>query len=1327
MTYPRFHRTPRVACRLPMAVAVAAALSPAAAGAIDLADSPLFSTVAVPGNLILALSVEWPTATTPAYPSTTAYTPDSTFLGYFDPAKCYLYMPVNTGTNSSPDYSTSYFRPYGAASSHACSSSASTPLWSGNYLNWASMQTLDAFRWVLTGGYRSVDTVTDTVLTKTYAAQDSGVMPEKAMASSYLAGATPFTSDRWTAGMTTRVRNLGTRMWFTGNVSATGDGLVGSHATTGALTYTNQSSYNADNASDANPNRTYEVYINVKVCDRSVSGLALEDNCVAYGSNAKPEGLMQANSSKLRYAAFGYLNHSGTASQQRDGGVMRARMKYIGPSQPVPGSPSIGNGHSEWSSATGVMLANPDSDDASATESLAAASGWTVSIPNSGVMNYLNKFGYAAKSYKSKDPVSELYYAALRYYRNLGNVSSYTTLAGAGSSGTAATWLDGFPAITGDDVWKKSLSSGTASYGSPILYACQKNFILGIGDVNTHQDANLPGSTLTASTIDSTPPSEVSADTTVNVATATNMVGKLEGYNGNLGAVYQSTGNGTCRSGNPYSNASYYCSTYYIAGLAYDAHTNDIRTDLDGTQTVNTYWMDVLEGQVYKHKNQYWLAAKYGGFEVPTGFSPYDPGNGPASLTTSSWHTNSDTLAIGTTSLSFSTDGSDARPDNYFPGNQPDAMKAGLTRAFAKIVSETSSATATAMASVSPNVTRSSGISYASTYNPKNWSGQLLASRTSFSSDGGVTPGAGWNARDLLETQVSGTDTSGRKIVTCCTSAGAALPFTASALAGGGLLSRTNYASFANVPGVDTQSAANFVAYLRGDSTQELANGGAYRTRAYKLGDIVNSKPMAVAGPDATYYDNFNPGYSGFKSGHAGRKTVVYVGANDGMLHAFDGTIGQTNSGKELFAYIPSFSYGDTSSDASTHGLASLGNPAYSHHAFVDATPQVIDVDLSNGSANWHSLLIGGMGKGGKGYFAIDVTDPSGFDTEENVARKVLWEFTDSRLGYTYGAASAIKTKKHGWVVVFTSGYNNSDGKGWFFFVNPSTGALLEAVPTPEGSTTAPLNMAHHTAFIPDYTDFTADAIYAGDLQGNVWRLDVSGIGSYGPPVKIAVLRDGNGAGQPVTTRPLTEIEPNSKKRYIMIGTGRLLADSDISSNATQTFYAIVDGTSAFGRFFENGGNGSSFPFTRSVLNANADLLSGIGSAPDSSLGWYHDLGAANGIAERIDVQPTATRGIVAFAGNLPSGDTCSPSGTGTIYATTIGTGKSVITDGDGGSYAFSMGSTTVVRDLAFLRVDGKLRLYSGNSGGSVVNVPAALSGNGTLRQISWREVKAAE
>ena len=77
---------------------------------------------------------------------------------------------------------------------------------------------------------------------------------------------------------------------------------------------------------------------------------------------------------------------------------------------------------------------------------------------------------------------------------------------------------------------------------------------------------------------------------------------------------------------------------------------------------------------------------------------------------------------------------------------------------------------------------------------------------------------------------------------------------------------------------------------------------------------------------------------------------------------------------------------------------------------------------------------------------------------------------------------SVVKTAKYGWVVIFTSGYNNSDGKGYFFIVNPRTGALLEAVATSDGSTTSPLNMAHHTAYVPDYTDFTSDSVYAGDL-----------------------------------------------------------------------------------------------------------------------------------------------------------------------------------------------------------------------------------------------------
>jgi type IV pilus assembly protein PilY1 len=1299
-------------------LAGAAVCRPAAA--IDLADTPLFSTYSVPGNLALALSVEWPTATTPAYPSTTAYSPTETFLGYFDPAKCYRYLPRNTGSAASPDYSTSYFEPHSQATGHTCRSTAALPLWSGNYLNWASMQTLDAFRWVLTGGFRSVDTNAETILTKTYAARDVVTrMPQKKAEAKHLDGATPFRGAQWSAGITSRLRNLGVRMWVTSsNVGFEGTGTAGA-AVTGAVPYTAQSSHVNDQSPDyANPAQTYEVYINVRVCDARAG---LEENCIAYGSNHKPEGLMQAYASKLRYSAFGYYNDS---SGLRDGGVMRARMKFIGPTRPVPGAPASASEHPEWDPRTGIMAVNPDTGDADATRRFAASAGWDVAIANSGVMNYLNKFGNEARSYKSVDPVSELYYAVQRYFRGLGNVNAYTSLAGAGDSATAAQWLDGFPAITSDSVWKSKKDVD----GTPIAYTCQKNFILGIGDINTHRDTNLPGSTI-RSKLEPDLPSEVSSDSTVDVKKATDMVGKLEGLSNGatLGALYSDSGTAACEGAR--------CNSYLIAGLAYQAHTVDIRADLDDVQTIDTYWMDVLEKQVYAHKNPYWLAAKYGGFEVPKGFSPYAAGNGPSTLPLSLWYRNGDTLALSKDgrTFSYSTDGStDERPDNYFPGDRPETMKLGLTRAFADIVGKTDAARGTALSTASPNVTSAGTVSYSSTYSPEDWTGDLIASAVGFDKDGVPTQVQAWQARDVLEKMVGDKVTSSRKIVTCCTASGNALPFTASSLTSTRLASRTAVASFDKVPGARQQSAANFVAYLRGDRSQELSKGGAYRDRNFLLGDIVNSKPVAVGAPSARYLDTANPGYSSFKRERAKRQTVVYVGANDGMLHAFDGSTGGSDSGKELFAYIPSFVYGSAST-AADRGLAALGNPSYSHRFFVDATPQVFDVDMARTGkqpakgTKWRSLLVSGLGKGGNGYFAIDVTDPTEWTGEGRVAEKVLWEFTDGRMGYSYGAASVVKTRKYGWTVVLTSGYDNSDGKGWFFFVDPATGELLEAVATPEGSTAEPLNLAHHSAFIPDATDFTADAIYAADLRGNVWRLDVTGTGNYTAPAKLAKLTNASGTAQPVTTRPLTEIEPNTKKRYIMIGTGRLLADSDIKNGDLQSFYALVDGNAKFGGFFADGAPGTGFPFVRKALQPNPDLVKGIGSAPASALGWYFDLSSEDGIAERIDVQSVANNGVVAFAANLPTGAACKPDGSGRIFTTTFATGKTVLVGDDGVTPVASVSSKRVVRDLAIQRVNGRLQLYGGDSGGNVVKVPAALSGGGTLRQLGWREVKTAE
>ncbi|MCX7277607.1 MAG: PilC/PilY family type IV pilus protein [Burkholderiales bacterium] len=1370
-------------------LAVLGAVLSLPARAIDLADYPLFSTVKVPGNLALALSVEWPTATTSAYMSTTAYATGSTFIGYFDSEKCYQYV-YNSSTPSS-----SYFLPISAASSHSCSS-ATQPAWSGNYLNWASMQTLDEFRWIMTGGYRSTDTntgaTTDTILTKTYAVNDSTTSaPDKATTTATLtASGTPFTA--WTTA-SSRIRALGNRMWITSGGDLTNATTSGT-GTKALVDYSGQ-------GSSASSTSVYQLYINVAVC---VSAALKEDNCVLYGSTYKPEGLMQTYAMQLRFSAFSYLNHNGDSSvtgQQRDGGVLRARMNYIGPKMPVPGSADVTNagtvtisgntlngGYPEWSSTTGIMATNPDSADAADTVSTFGLA--STAVVQSGVMNYLNKFGNYSHAYKSKDPVSELYNTVLRYYKGLANWAPYTsatsqsstTATTTASATTYATYADGFPVIT---KWRVSDSSSMGA--DPILYSCQKNFILGIGDVNTHRDANLYGSTLrSGNTIDAST-AYPSDDTSVNAATATNMVGTLEG-NSSLGSLYGDTGTSTC------STSTYQqCDTYYIAGLAYDAHTVDLRSDWTGTQTINTYWLDVMENQTYRHKNQYWLAAKYGGFTVPSGFTPYSSSNSTTTLSDGTWYTNSDTSSglttiskstqSGSSSVTFSTDTTyDKRPDNYYFGSSPATMKSSLTAAFNKISSELSSANSTTYAMASPNVVTGSA-SYSASYDPANWTGSVIGATVSYDTSGNATMTAQWNARDLLEATTSPAST--RKIITYCDSATtpAGIAFTATAMAACPTTGRLYYPSFASITGTTSTSstaAADYLAYLRGDRSNELsatvtATNRIYRKRSYLLGDFVGSKTTAVGAPSMPYYEMYNLGYTAFKQSYTSRKTVVFAGSNDGMLHAFDGTMPGTTStsttancstcGQELFGFIPSFVYG-TSSTAATSGLASFGSPTRSHYYLVDATPLDFDVDISkvcssdtstttavcskvSTTPDWRTLLIGGLGKGGKGYYAMDVTNPgtpettsSGVTTsatygdwtsEANLAARVLWEFpktsdttTIARMGYSFGAPSVMKTAKYGWVAVFTSGYNNSDGKGYFFFVNPRTGALLETVVTPEGSTTTPLNMAHASAYTYNQTDYTADAIYAGDLQGNLWRVDLTGTTAAYSIVKMATLYKTSGTPQPVTTRPLVEVDPNTAKRYVLVGTGRLLADSDISSTAIQSIYAIYDGTSGNGAF--QAASVYATPLTRSDLEANTSTLTGIGSAPTSTAGWYFDLSASTTspyVAERVNVTPTAYSGSAFFGVNLPNGSVCSPSGTGYVLGFSISTGKSVLTDSAGTLIAKSSTMSGVITDLVVQNVNGKLRVLAGDSTGTTATTPATLTTATGVRRLNWREVSA--
>ena len=1225
---------------------------PAARATTALADQPVFSNITVPGNLALALSVEFPTAVSVAHTDAAYSGSTSTYLGYFDTEKCYSYQYSAVEANR-------YFYPAGSATNHSCTSGK----WSGNFLNWATMQTVDPFRWVLTGGYRVVDTASATILEKAWASGQGGTgnFPNRSISTSALIG-TVTPASAWTA-FNMRVQGLGNKMRFTatGNVDAA------------PVAYTGSGTLNAATV--------YEVSVRVKVCDSNISTAGpMEGNCTAYPSgNYKPTGLMQRYAEKIRYSAFGYLNDS---SVTRDGGVLRAKQKFIGPTKTVPGQPPQANTDAaEWNQLDGTMITNPDS---------ATASAFGVTVTNSGVMNYLNKFGQSG-SYKTYDPVSELYYAAVRYYKNQGNVSAWSSSNGANAA-TQATWADGFPVIT--------------NWGNPVLYSCQKNFILGIGDVNTHADKNVPGNTGSAN--EPAKPAEVTADTIVDAVKRTNQVGVMQGGLGtSLGTTYPY--NGCCTD-----------NSALMAGLAYDANTKDIlgrpETATFKKQTIKTYWLDILEFQNYKAKNQFYLAAKYGGFKVP---SDFDPESRTADIDTGWWHTTAETVPNG-----------DPRPDNYFTASRPDQMVSGLTRVFSSI-SDGLGAYTTSFGTALPQVAISGSTSYSAKYDPENWTGEIEASSVVFdAATGAPALTSVWTFSSKLAGQAGGTgwDTN-RRIVTWN-------PANAN-----GVRFRYNKLSSAQKSALDTtyrsgNDGSDYLDYLRGDVSQEEGSTVAgssltYRRRTSLVGDIVNSRVRPVGPPAAPYSDGFNPGYSAFKTAYATRPTMVYAGSNAGMLHAVNGALTGTEAGKEVFAYVPSAIFDGPTGTPDSNGLRSRGDPDFSHKPLVDGTPAIFDIDFGRtgggtpGTPDWHSLLVGSLGKGGKSYYAIDVTDPAAMTTEAKVANKVLWEFTDADLGYTFGEPAAVKTNKYGWVLIFGSGYNNT-GQGYFFIVNPQTGALLEKIGTGEGSASNQAGLAHVQAFVPDRTNFTADAAYAGDLLGNLWRLDLRpGPGvPYATPLKLAALTNAAGVALPITSRPLVVVHPVLNKRFVTVGTGRLLDNSDVLSTQSQGFFAVVDGNN-------NGFNtgplppGVSYPVQRANLVQLTDLTQKATIDFSAKMGWWIDLGtAAGGNGWRVVSDASSFFGVVTFAAMVPNGDACNPSGSSQVYSVDVGSGKSQLLNDAGDTVAY-VDVAAVVTEHRTYSVNGVPRLIVSNDRGDNLALRRPPLTN-VLRRLNWRELPLA-
>ena len=556
-----------------------------------------------------------------------------------------------------------------------------------------------------------------------------------------------------------------------------------------------------------------------------------------------------------------------------------------------------------------------------------------------------------------------------------------------------------------------------------------------------------------------------------------------------------------------------------------------------------------------------------------------------------------------------------------------------------------------------------------------------------------------WSAVTQLDAQGAGTgwDTK-RRIITRNDATNAAVPFRLANL------SAAQKASLnAGWSSVSPQPTSQLVLnYLRGDRSNEGIDTTNFRPRAHLLGPIAYSGAVPVGPPSLPYTDGTNPGYDEFKSTYASRAPAVYVGAGDGMVHAFDDTA--ANGGKETWAYIPKAMYIGGDPNDSAHAPAPAfqlgaltfrrgGIPLYSNKFYVNATPRIWDVDFTNTNVpntsgpppsgnDWRTLLVGGLGAGGRAIYALDVTNPVALtDTEAAVASsgRALWEFTENNLGYVFDQPTLVKTYRYGWVVLVTSGYNNPGGKGFLYVLNPSNGALLKklALPGDTGTDTAPTGLSTIRAFVLSRKDPYVLQAYGGDLNGNVWRFDLSNADDSKWKVeKIAHLTDPNNKVQPITTGVRIEIDQNNNvDRYIFVGTGKLLDQPDLpDTSVINSLYVIKDGT----RTTPEPAPGT--PYSRANLNAvDGSAIGGFATSP-TGRGWYQDALSPD---QKIVTDVYADVNIVVYAFSYPSADPCLGVLSATLFARDLTSANSVLENAPGGAGGSIVASVDILAGLA--------------------------------------------
>jgi len=1101
-----------------------------------------------------------------------------------------------------------------------------------------------------------------------------------------------------------------------------------------------KSCYYRDAPTDSNNlNTDGFFYARVQVCNTNSGTLQdVRDYglCRQYPhGNYKPTGVIQKYSDQMRLAAFGYLMDQ-TESPRRYGGVLRVPMKYVGQKTynktGQDNTPVGGNPKAEWNPNTGVFYPNPDT---SATPSI------------SGVINYLNKFGRTGPTpgrYKRYDPVGELHYEVLRYLQGLP--PSDDAIANMTDE-----MKDGFPVFTS---WDDPYGDGRSNTAD---YSCVKSNIIVIGDINTHDSNRLP-----------------TADAANNIPDIGYWRGIVQAFEKNTTSTTYIDGQGVTRNvanPNPINNS---VPSNQIMGSAYWAHTHDIRgtswTNSASQQRpglrVKTFIFDVNEYGTEnnenhrRYQNQFFMAAKYGGFES-------DPSN-PQSRPYNTWG--------NPFKRNDGTNDNDVWQKQAAPGEastyylQQNAR--GVLSAFDEIFSRAATASRTiAGGSVSATqVSATSGTTmYSAKFDTSNWSGDVVAEPITAASGALSIGGSTWSAASQLDNMTS--PASNRQIFvgnSGATASPTAATFTWDAIE----TSLKNSLKKADPTATADSLGEDRLNYLRGDRSKE---GNPFRVRSSLLGDIVNSNVVYSGAPSSAYSGT---AYAAFRSAHAARTPAVFVGANDGMLHAFN-----ANTGSELFAYIPSWM---------GPKLSALTSTSYvnNHQNYVDGRIAVAEaqVAFTNAATDWKTVLIAGTGGGGPGVFALDVTDPASFS-----ASNVMWEFTradDADLGQVVGQPQILKLKTSGnsatptyrWFAMFGSGVNNyvpdADGR---FSSTGSPALYLLALDKAAGtawalgtnyfkitlpvdatlSATKPSGLINFTPLYGPAGEVTN--IYMGDLYGNLWKLNFGNLatsdwnlgklsafnkGTVATPVPypLYIAKDSSDNIQPITAAPLLITGPlvsGIESFYVLFGTGKYLESSDNTSSQTNSVYAIYDNGST---------SGDASPVGPSAISGRGRLQAGTvdtsaktitvtafkwgraASDTDTSQrsGWYFDMpSTGEKLVSAIDdlgsLQAAFNTIIPGSAG--AAGSCTNTAGGGNQYVVNISNGTGNFVPSTVGMlnpafFIINTSETTVsISDSTGRRT--RTTIHRGiSSGQSGVNTSApTVSTTEVIGRLSWRQI----